>query len=97
MSVIHPIFEEAPKRADWRKTVINTVILVYVTVNALLTVSVLSDWKAYLFLIRRPDMVHATMKVESEEKRIIEIRIAESRKETIKKILSPIIVESLDK
>ena len=98
MSVIHPIFSEEVEqtKADRRKTVINVVILVYVTVNALLTIFVLSDWKAHLFIIRRPDMIHAAMKVESEETRIIEQRIAQSRQETIKKILSPL-VENLDK
>ena len=76
-----------------KRAIINTLILIYVTVNALLTVFVLKDWKAQLFLKRRPDMIHAAMRVESEETKVIESRIAEARKETIKKILSPIVAD----
>lgn len=55
------------------------------------TIIVVLNFQNVIFAIRRPDIIEAGKKVEDEEQRIIQQKIAEIKKQTVKKILSPLV------
>ena len=53
---------------------------------------IVTNFQNVLFAVRRPDMMEAARKVESEEQRAIADKIKQTREETLKKMLSPLVI-----
>lgn len=93
-NLIRPLGIEDKKSANKLQILSNIILIALLGLYTALTFFIVANWKNVLFSVRRPDIMEAARKVESEESRLIEEQIKETRKGTLKRILSPVVINS---
>jgi hypothetical protein len=72
--------------------VINFILLVIAGFIAAEQFLLFSYFRYISFSVSYPEMIEAAIKVKAEEKKIIEAKIAEVKKESIQRMLAPLVV-----
>ena len=72
------------------RIVANSLTVTLMVFSVISTFYLVSTLRYQKLIIRRPDVVEAALTVERQEDTIIRQRIAQTRKETVAKILSPL-------
>ncbi len=70
----------------------NIIVISIIAFYGILTFLFVSNYKNIFFALRRPDIMEAARKVEDEESKQIRAKIVEAKKQTLEKILSPLVV-----
>lgn len=83
-----PVQKKSISKAE---IIVNGLLVVGAGALIALVVVFALNYDNVMFALRRPDMIDAARTVESEEQKQISQKIAEAKKETIKKILSPLV------
>ena len=78
------------KSADLAKALFNVIAISIIAVYGVMTALIIANFEDFTFMLRRKDIMSAARRVEQEEQKIIEGKIQEIRKESLKKILSPV-------
>lgn len=71
--------------------ILMTAVVALVTIETFL---VAANFQDFMFMVRRKDIMSAARRVEQEEQKLIEQKIKEIKKDSLKKIMSPISVNN---
>jgi hypothetical protein len=87
---------EAPavEKKNRQQKIWSIILITFFAVYGSTTFFIAANFQNVLFAVRRPDIIEAAKKVEREENRIISEKIMQARKETLQKILSPLVVKT---